>query len=324
MSAPATPARTKATPAARRRAQRGIALVLVLWLTVLLTAIAGGFAYSMRTEALAAGNAIAVAKVRAAADGAIDRTAFELTRPRVPGAWAPNGAAHAWRDGEIEIAVRATDGTAKIDLNAASEILLRGLLTNVGGADPDTAAGIVDAILDWRDPDDLRRARGAEAPDYQAAGAKAMPANGPFETLGEVSRVLGMTPAIYARIAGSVTVYSRAAGINPATASREVLLALPNADPAAVDAYLAVREEALRAGTSPPPYPGAGGLTSGAVQTWRVRAQASLPDGVTFVREAVVRPSPDPARALVVLAWIDGAGAPDPAADRIDSNDVRP
>ena len=34
--------------------QRGIALVLALWLTILLTVIASGFAFSMRGEALAA------------------------------------------------------------------------------------------------------------------------------------------------------------------------------------------------------------------------------------------------------------------------------
>ena len=43
-------------------AQRGVALILVLWLTVLLTVIAAGFAYSMRTEALAARNAVALAQ----------------------------------------------------------------------------------------------------------------------------------------------------------------------------------------------------------------------------------------------------------------------
>jgi type II secretory pathway component PulK len=36
------------------RAQRGIALILALWLTVMLTVIASGFAFSMRSEALAA------------------------------------------------------------------------------------------------------------------------------------------------------------------------------------------------------------------------------------------------------------------------------
>jgi len=307
---------------ASARSQSGIALVLTLWLTVLLTAIASGFAYSMRTEALAAGNAIAVAKARAAADGAVERTAFELTRPKLPGAWLPNGAPHEWSDGEIAIVARATDETSKIDLNAAGEILLRGLFSNVGGADPDTAVRIVDAVMDWRDADDLRRPNGAEAADYQAAGSKVVPANAPFETIGEVARVLGMTPAIYSRIVGSVTVYSRQAGVNPLTASREVLLALPNADAAVVDAYIASREEALRSNLPPPPYTGAGGMTAGAIQTWRIRAQASLPDGVTFVREAVLRSSPDPARPLVVLAWLEGASAPAAADVKTDENDA--
>ena len=316
----------------RRRAQRasggrqaGIALVLTLWLTVLLTAIAGGFAYSMRTEALAASNAIGIAKARAAADGAVERTAFELTRPKVPGSWLPNGAPHEWRDGEIAVVARATDETAKIDLNAAGEILLRGLFANVGGVDPDTAVRLVDAVMDWRDADDLRRPNGAEAADYLAAGSKVAPANAPFETIGEVARVLGMTPAIYSRIAGSVTVYSRQAGVNPLTASRDVLLAMPNADPAVVDAYIASRDEALRSNLPAPPFAGASGMISGAIQTWRIRAQASLPDGVTFVREAVLRPSPDPARPLVVLAWLEGAPAPAAADAKTDDNDaVRP
>ena len=145
-----------------RDRQKGIALVLVLWLTVLLTAIAAGFAYSMHTEAIAAGNAVGVARVRAAADGAIERTVYELAKPRVPGAWLPNGGTHAWKDGEIDLTVRATDETAKIDLNGANEILLRGLFTQIGGVDPDTAGRLVDAVIDWRDPDDFRRPNGAE------------------------------------------------------------------------------------------------------------------------------------------------------------------
>ena len=64
---------------------------------------------------------------------------IELTRPKLPGSWLPNGAPHEWRDGEIAIVARATDETAKIDLNAAGEVLLRGLFTSVGGADPDLA-----------------------------------------------------------------------------------------------------------------------------------------------------------------------------------------
>ena len=118
-------------------------------------------------------------------------------------------------------------------------MLLRSLFTNIGGADADVAAHIADAIQDWRDPDDLKRPNGAEDADYRAADLKYGPANAPFETVTELARVMGVTPAIFARVADSLTVHSRQGGINPATASRNVLLALPNATPAAVDAYLA-------------------------------------------------------------------------------------
>ena len=64
------------------RAQRGIALIAVLWLTVLLTVIASGFAFSMHGEAVAARNALSLAQARAAADGAVERAAYELSRPR--------------------------------------------------------------------------------------------------------------------------------------------------------------------------------------------------------------------------------------------------
>jgi general secretion pathway protein K len=305
------------------RRQRGIALILVLWLTVLLTAIGASFAFGMRHEALSARNAVEVAQVRAAADGAIERTVFELTRPRLPDAWLADGSTHKYADGTISLAVVATDESAKIDINTAPDALITGLLVNVGGADADTASHMMDAIADWRDADDLKRPNGAEAPDYQAAGLKYAPANAPFETIGEVARVLGMTPAVFSRVAGSLTVYSRSSGVNPATASRDVLLAMPNATPEVVDTFIAARNDALAAKLPVPPFAPASGMSAGAVSTWRIRATASLADGVTFVREAVVRPSSDMRRPLIVLAWLQGGASPPPAtatATTTDSN----
>ena len=89
-----------ARPAPSQR-QRGIAVIIVLWLTIMLTVIASGFAFSMRSEALPARNALSLAQARAAADGAIERMAFELSRPRMADAWARDGSAHAWRDGDV-------------------------------------------------------------------------------------------------------------------------------------------------------------------------------------------------------------------------------
>lgn len=303
----------------RFRAQRGIALILALWLTVMLTVIASGFAFSMRSEALAARNMISMAQARAAAGGAIERTVFELSRVATPETWKRDGVGHTWKDGDVSITASATDESALIDINAANEALLRGLFLNVGGVDADQAAHIADAIQDWRDPDDLRRPNGAEEADYRAAGHKYKPSNGPFETVTELARVMGVTPAIYARVADSLTVHSAQAGINPATASRQVLLALPNAAPEAVDAFLAARADALAAKQAVPPFPPAQAFTAGASPRWRVRAVATMPDGVTFAREAVVSPSGDPRRPLVALAWLDQISAPPAGAAAADA-----
>lgn len=291
----------------QREHQRGIALVLALWMTILLTVIASSFAFSMRSEALAARNAVSGAIARALADGAVERMGFELQRPRNgPDIWVADGQVHQWQEGEAVIMATAVDESAKIDLNAASDVLLRGLLQNLGGLGAEDAQHVLEAILDWKDRDDLRRPNGAEAPEYRSAGRKYRPTNAPFEAVGELRLVLGMTPALYDRIAPSLSVYSRQAGINPATASRDVLLAVPNVTPEQVDAYLAQRAEALGAKLPVPPFPPAQAFATGAIPRWRIHAEATLPDGVTFVRDAVMQPSPDPRRGLIALLWQQG------------------
>ncbi len=299
----------------------------MLWLTVLLTVIASGFAFSMRGEALAARYALGLAQARAAADGAVERTVLELQRPRnLPDVWLADGLPHQWQDGDVTMVAVAVDESAKIDLNSAADALLKGLLQNIGGLESDAVDRMFDAIADWRDADDLKRPNGAEEADYRAAGVKYKPTNAPFDTVGELQRVLGMTPELFARIADSLTVYSRQSGINPATASRTVLLAIPNTTPEMVDTFLAQRAEAQANKLPAPIFPGAQGFGGTAIPVWRIRAQATMPDGVTFVREAVVRPSPDPKRPMLALLWAEGAAIPPPpppdpaAANSQDTN----
>lgn len=302
------------SPPPAGRVQRGIALVLVLWLTALLTVIAGGFAYAMRNEAQAARNTLSQARARAVADGAVARTVFELMRPRtIPGVWSADGLVHVWDEDGMRVAASALDESGKIDLNVGADALLKGLLQTAGQLDADTAARLVDAIGDWKDADDFRRPNGAEAADYQAAGLSYKPANAAFETVADLQRVLGMTPALYARLAGSLTVHSGTPAINPQFASRAVLMALPGATDAIVDTYLAQRAGALAARQPLPVLPLAG--AGAPANVWRVRAEVTAPDGVSYVREAVLRPNPDQRRPLTVLEWQEGARTGVAAAD---------
>jgi general secretion pathway protein K len=260
----------------------------------------------MRGGAVAARNTMSIAQARAAADGAIERVAFELGRPRsTPDVWLPDGRVHTWADGEIAITSTAVDESALIDLNAAADPLLKGLLQQVGGLDSDTAEHVLEAILDWRDPSGLRRPNGAGPDDYRAAGLKYVPTNARFESVGELQRVLGITPELMARIAGSLTVYSQQRGINSATAPRNSLLALPGVTPDQVDAFIASRTEALANQLPIPPFPPAQAY-SGTSAVWRIHVEATTPDGVTFARDAVVRPQNDVRQPMVVLLWEEG------------------
>jgi general secretion pathway protein K len=298
-----------------QRPQRGIALIMVLWLTVLLAVIGSSFAYSMRGEALAARNTMSLAQARAGADGAVERMAYELSRARVsPDAWAPDGQPHTWNEADVALTATAYDESSRIDLNAASDALLKGMLQNVGGQDAETAQRTLDAILDWRDADELKRPNGAEAPDYQAAGSKYLPTNSPFESVGELQRVLGVDAALMGRVAPLLTVYSRQQGINLKTAARDVLLALPGVTPEQVDAFITARADALASKLPVPPFPQGQAFASAGVLVWRIHVVARTSDGVTFARDAVVRLSNDPRRPVVTLLWKEGASETTPEA----------
>ena len=296
------------------RRERGVALVLVMWVAVLLTVIASSFIVERRTETLVVGNSISMARAEAIADAGISRAIFEMYRTdNAPDTWKRDGTVQSWSFDGVPVKVEIRDESAKIDINTAADPLLRGLFLSLGMAD-DEASKIVDAILDWRDPDSLRRPNGAEEPEYRAAGLDYKPANAPFQAIEELQLVLGMRPDIYRRIAPSITVFSRQPGVNPQLASRDVLLALPGVTVQAVDDYLQKREAARALGQPLPPFPEAGAYAASYTVVATVRSEARLDDGAVFAREAVVLLRPTPRRVATFVAWRESTAAPESEA----------
>lgn len=297
------------------RRERGVALVLVLWVSVLLTVVASSFIVERRAEAIIVRNSIALARAEGAADAGVHRGIYDMYRSdNAPERWKRDGSVQEWSFDSIPVRVEMRDESAKIDINTASEPLLRGLLTSSGLSDAD-AAKLLDAILDWRDPDALKRPNGAEEPDYRDAGLPYKPANSAFQAIEELQLVLGMRPDLYRRLAPSITVFSRQPGVNPQIASREVLLAIPGLTPEIVDRYIVDREEARRQGLPLPALPQAGGIASGTSMVATIRSEARLDDGTLFVREAVALLRPVPRKAVTFISWREStAGAVLPPA----------
>jgi len=285
--------------------ERGIALILVIWVVTLLLVIAGSFLYAMRTDVRAARNAALIARADALAQAAVSRTLIELFKPQGgPLVWRREDAQRTWTFDGVPVAVRFTDESAKIDINAANNELLRSLFRRAGLGEEE-AAKLLDAVLDWRDQDSLKRPNGAEEPDYAQAGLKGRPANYPFQSTEELQLVLGMRPEVYQRIAPMITVYSRQAGVNPHLAQRDVLLAIPAVTEEQVDAFLAERASAQAERRVPPIFMAAGTYASYAqVSAVTIRADVSLDEGITVSREAVAMLTPQyPRRPFTFLAW---------------------
>ena len=295
-----------------RSHQRGVALVLVIWLSALLLVVVASFMFATRIDSLVVRNSVSMARAEAAADAGVQRAIYEVYRiDNAPDIWKRDGTPHEWLFEGATVRIEMRDESAKIDVNTASDALLRGLLVSQGLADEE-ATPLLDAILDWRDPDTLKRLNGAEEADYQAAGLAWRPANSPFQAIEELQLVLGMRPDLYRRIAPLLTVISRQTGVTTNSASREVLLAIPGLSSEIVDAYIARREAARAAGQPIPPFAEAGAYASPPSSlVASIRAEARLDDETVFVRDAVALLRAQARRPVTFLAW-RAANIPEP------------
>ncbi|MDR6843168.1 general secretion pathway protein GspK [Pseudoxanthomonas sacheonensis] len=277
--------------------ERGAALLLVLWLIALLTALIGAFALTARVEALQGKILSGGARAQELARAGVEYSLVRLADSEPTTRWLPDGRSYRWGYAGGEVELQIVDETGKVDLNQAGAPLLTALMQAVG-TDREQAERIAAAILDWRDPDPLTQVNGgAEDPDYAAAGRPYGAKDAPFETVAEVEQVLGMTPELYARLEPSLTLYSGRGEPDPTYAQAPVLTAM-GLDPAA---YLAQRK-------APTPGAGAAQLVGGGSGTYSIDSRARLDDGRVAVLRTVVRAGSGsvPGSVYTALRWQEG------------------
>ncbi len=274
----------------QQRPANGFALIVVLWILVLLSLMAGSLARTVQRESGLVGNARDRAQALALADAGVHYAMLMLLLPDPMQRWRGDGAVYEIPFAGARIRMRVYDEAGKININAVQEELLRTVL-NRSGLEEERAIQLADAILDWRDGDELKRLHGAEKKDYQDAGRSAFPTNKNFRALDEVRLVLGMTADIFRRLEPLLTAFSGVNGVNPAKASREVLLALPNTDEDSVDDYLARRRQSVLDKTPPPPFPAvqAAPFVTGGDTVYAVFAEARLAEGQHAGVKAILR-----------------------------------
>jgi len=241
--------------------QRGVALILVLWVTVLLTVMASSFISEVRTEIRQVSNGKQGTEAYFLARSGINLGISQLLDEVPAEKWQRDGRPYRIALSKGKVEVRVMDEGGKIDINQANRSdLLRVLMTlGVIGHQRDT---IVDSILDWRDENNFHRLNGAEDDYYQSLRVPYASKDGPFDTVDELLWVKGVTDEIFfggqqlndsdpekkflvpaSGLNDMLTVYSDSDGVNINTATLGVLLSLPGIDEEAAHMIVNRREE---------------------------------------------------------------------------------
>jgi len=276
-------------PLLRRRAprrQNGLALIIVLWLIVLLGVMATGHTRNAHTDTMLASRQVDYARARALAEAGINHTILELLadtgehQPRVDGSISTL----AILGSEVVVAVR--DATGLVDLNAAGADLLDTTL-RACHAEQSQASELVDAILDWRDADNLAHLNGVEDADYRAAGRAWTSRDAAFESVDELKYLLGMRQDLFDCLAPIVTVHSGRPGIKLEYAPPQLLAALNDG------------ASEITTGAGNAPLPGSGPRNG----TYHIYASATGGAGAVAAIEAVVNISAATQRPFAILDW---------------------
>ena len=181
--------------------RRGTALVIVLWISFGLAALALYFGHAMILEYRAGANTVAGLQADQAVEGAQRYIRYVLANLAEPGATLDQllfqseavalDEAQFWFVGRNPqdstgqtMAYGLVDEASKLNLNTATADMLEGLL----GMTPDLAG----AIIDWRDADsDVSADGGAESDAYGLREPPSQCKNGPFETVDELRFLIG-------------------------------------------------------------------------------------------------------------------------------------
>jgi general secretion pathway protein K len=159
---------------------------------------------------------------------------------------------------------------------------------------------LANAILDWRDADDLVHIDGAEKEEYQQAGLNYQPSNKPFESTEELQLILGMNKSVLSWLEPLVTVYSKQPQVTMTLASREVLQVIPGLDAGLLDSYIFMRLENAKNDLPAPTFP----------VSKRENNSADAKDVLTLVSEALIDDGSRASLSVVIKKSDNGGKTP--------------
>jgi type II secretory pathway component PulK len=210
--------RSFGVPSSRPR-KRGFAVVAALVAVVVLTILAGAFAYSMKVETRLAANSNNDEQMLWLGRSGVELARYVLTLDSqqpcdcLSQIWAGGPGTGPETNSALmglsldnypvglpdpigTVSLKIIDLERKININRAQPPQLQQVFTTMG-VDANDISVLSDSILDWINPGDSGRPAGAESDYYQGLNPPYYAKNGPMDDLSELLLVKGVTPAMY-------------------------------------------------------------------------------------------------------------------------------
>lgn len=302
----------------RAPGQRGVALVLVIWVLALLTVLIVGFTGTSHTELLLARNNYDSAQAAAVADAGVTLALAGVLDTTTGEQWPADGRERTLPFGDASVRIKVQDEAGKVDLNIAPPDLMAGVFQSLGLSNSE-ASGIAAAIVDWRNRRKPATGQGANGQGTNGQGTNGQGANGAgptgdaaeeygaFLAVDELRLVPGVTRAAFDRLRPYVTVYAPIGRIDPLTAPPEILRGLPGVNAGQLDAFLAARDQLGPVPGALPPLSGVTRfLAHAALHAATIRSVGTIADGTRFIREAVVMVNGQSDQPYNFVTWRQG------------------
>jgi general secretion pathway protein K len=285
-------------PESDNASERGVALVIVLWVLALVSVLVLTYGLSVRSDLLLVRNQNERLQAEATADAGITLAILAIFDPSSGGQWRADGTFHvlSYRHGSIRVSVQDEHG--KIDLNAAPDTFLRSLFQTL-----DVTAAVSETLIG--DIEKFRNPGLVDGVSSAQNGFSAAPPGNPFLTVDELRLLPSVTAVVYDAIAPFVTVYSGTPQVDPYTAPPEVLRSIPGIRPEEAEAFLATRGSTSAPLPFAPPYLTgvAPFILRGSLEVFTVHSEGITPAGTRFVREATAELTGHPEAPYRFLAW---------------------
>lgn len=273
-------------PHGRRAGDGGYVTIMVLTVAALLAALVSATMHVARPSVGQALVSVDELQANGLLEAGLASAGYVLFAAKKP-ADKIEGMVFPFETGAARLSVRSE--ATRIDLNGAEAKLLEGLYKafGTGAMSPRTFAS---RVIDWRDSNAKPRPDGAEKDEYFALGLQHAPRNAPFQSVGELRHVAGMTDQDIEAMRPFITVFNPDGSISPKNVDRRVLMAVPQMTSAQADTIVEAfaNPDASQAELKSAIRPFNKFLTLKGSDVYRVNVEARLNTGYAKVAEAVI------------------------------------